>query len=292
MIMRACRRRLSSVTGWLVLVVGLFATPASAQFLSGTDLSYRSAYVWRGHVLASSVLQPAAFVALERRSFIGTAGVWTSIDMGRSGGDIEGFGRRWFGETNLWAEISGEVGPLQAAIGAVGYLIENDGAFGPAAHRVDTYEIYARAYYTRTRINPRLTLWHDPYRVEGTYLDVGLTWRIPGWNYVILPFGSLLASVEGGYNFDQGRDPSQEEESFYFAEDGALTHMGFSMATIVRAELGPIGVMIQPEVRVLYRGAAARNLSVDGRKWLRPGWALTMSIVTRCDPVREICRQY
>lgn len=291
--MRACRRQPVSARGLLALLLVLATAPAAAaQFLSGSDLACRSAYVWRGHVLASSVLQPAVFVALERKSFIGTAGVWTSIDMGRSGGEAEGFGRRWFGETNLWAEISGEFGPLQAAIGAVGYLIENDRAFGPAEHRVDTYEIYARAFYTRTRINPRLTVWHDPYRVKGTYVDGGLTWRIPGWNYVILPLGSLLASVEGGYNFDQGRDPSQEQEPFYFAEDGALTHVAFSVATIGRAEVGPFRVVIQPEMRVVYRNAAVRNLSVDGRKWLRPGWAFTISIVTRCDPGREICRQF
>ena len=116
--------------------------PVVAQVQYGMDVGAASRYEWRGVTRGSGwVIQPDLFVATGRDPRV-TVGFWTNIQLADTSPETGlGFERQWFGETNLWAEISTLFGPLEIAGGWTGLFFNSRTAVLPGGSLENTHEL-------------------------------------------------------------------------------------------------------------------------------------------------------
>lgn len=285
---------------WLVLLVG-GATALGAQVHYGFDTTIRSRYEWRGLTRGSeTVVQPDVFVAAGS-GITWTAGLWTHVqavgldDDADDDADEVGYGRSWFGETNVWSEVASVLGPVDWALGWNWYLFDV-GADAPAPPDVaDTHEVYASAaLLSLPWVVPRLTYFHDVDRVDGGFLEGALSLRVPLWTQVGIPAGSIVVTWEAGYNLGQQLDP-QGVGFGYFASTG-FTHADLSASTVVGYV--PVSLFSSVHFDLALGGEfrVQRNLDDSTKRvgseqhdW-DTSWAFTFSVLgPRCEPTRRIC---
>ena len=197
-------------------------------------------------------MQPDMFIGLGRDKWLAT-GVWTYIELGAPGlgtNDL-GYGRRWFGEVNLWAEGSVPLGPLRFTLGGVRYWLRPDSDSTALYTLKSTHEAYARAALfdlgrwvpALSRLVPQVTVFHDFGQVKGAYAEGAMTIQVPLWAGVLFPVHSLLITGTFGYNFGQHADVRAPNDTWYFRERG-LTHLDLSAGFT----FGALTAYLHPEV--------------------------------------------
>jgi hypothetical protein len=221
---------------WKLVVVLTFAavapalTPptASAQIhpIFGGDAAFRSRYVWRGLTRANGwVMQPDVYLSVQRNGIFLNAGWWGNVQLSGSElsdpGDI-GFGKTWFGEDNLWLEVSGLVGSLDVEVGLVRYLFD-ESAEAVHLNTFNTTELYATLAREFGALYPKLGVWYDVDEVKGAYLEASADLRVPT---LPLPYPMLTLDLGAvaGWSVGQAFDPEQLDQAAYYADDG-LTHV-------------------------------------------------------------------
>jgi hypothetical protein len=110
-----------------------------------------------------------------------TAGWWTNIELGSPDEDDPadvGLGRAWFGENDLWLEVSSMIGPVGLSGGLIRYLFAREDAF-PDARLFDTSDLYGRVWVNAGAFVPEVSVWYDVDKVDGAYVDTGLDYRVP-----------------------------------------------------------------------------------------------------------------
>lgn len=159
--------------------------PAAAQttLVAGADVTLSTAYVWRGVARRNGrTLLFSPFVALSSEAATLTAGWWTTLELSTPD-PVErptdvGTGRRWFGENDLWIQLSGRIGAVTATAGMVRYGFARPETF-PAARLFNTSEMYGRAWVEIGPVVSELSVWYDFDRVDGAYVETGGDLRVP-----------------------------------------------------------------------------------------------------------------
>jgi hypothetical protein len=281
---------------FLALLLALLGrpVPAGAQVQYGMDVGLRSRYEWRGLTRGSGwALQPDLFVGLGRDPQV-TVGVWTNVQLASTDPDTGlGFEQQWFGETDLWGEVSVMLGPLEVGGGWNGLFFDAGGAVSPGGSLENTHEIYGRArLLSLPVIVPRLALYYDVDTVDGAYLEAGVSLRIPGWGGVVFPVGSLFFNGVAGFSLGQELDGASLEGGYY--ADGGLTHLDFSISLPAQyLSLGPVSLAPWAEMHFQFnRDDMTRRKDATGdtdgfTTWLALGITL---LGPRCRPERDICR--
>lgn len=280
----------------LALHLALLGWPVSAgaQVQYGGDVGLRSRYEWRGLTRGSGwTLQPDLFVAVGRDPQI-TVGVWTNIQLSDTDPDTGlGFERQWFGETNLWAEVSTMFGPLEVGGGWNGFFFRAQPAILPGGSLENTHEFYGRArLLSLSVIVPSVALYYDVDAVDGAYLEAGISLRLPGWAGVAFPVGSLFVNGKAGFSLGQEFDEISLEGG-YFADRG-LTQFDLSLSLPIQyLSLGPMSMAPWIEMHFQFnRDRITRRKDATGEidgftTWLALGVSL---LGPRCRPERDICR--
>ena len=211
------------------LVLALLASPVltpgvgTAQATVDAQLDLFSAYVWRGLTLTNRpVAEPALSVTFPAGAASVTAGGWVNIDLGRyddtvdqisQSGGISGFN---LSEFDPYAEVSVPAGKVTLTGGVIGYIYPND--TGAATGEANTWEVYGKVGLDLP-LAPELTVYYDIDKVNGAYLEGGLShWVALG------PRATLdLAAVAG---FSTGQAESADEIN-NLVENG-FTHLELS----------------------------------------------------------------
>jgi len=260
---------------------------------AGIDVAGFSRYQWRGLSRDNGwVVQPDAYAAVRTPFGWLTVGAWGTIDLARPAPSDLAVGRRWFGESNIWAELSASAHGVHGAVGWTGYWFDGTalGLTPPEA----TNEVYLRLDAPGWgRIVPQVTAWYDVDRVDGAYVEGSVTVRIPLWNQILIPVGSLNATTLVGASLGQEVNAGDPAEAAYFVGRG-ITHWDVSLWTRTRPVPfwifeGSLGVEFHLQINVdpateLADGAGRREDSVT---WLGVSFSVSGP---RCRPDRTVCR--
>ncbi len=280
----------------VALILALMGWPisAEAQVQYGGDVGLRSRYEWRGVTRGSGwVVQPDLFVATGVDPGV-TVGVWTSIQLAETNPDTGlGYERRWFGETNLWAEVSKLFGPLEVVGGWTGYFFNSEAAVLAGGSPENTHELYGRVrVLSLPVIVPSLALYYDVDAVDGAYLEAGISMRLPGWGGVAFPVGSLFVTGIAGFSLGQEFEGTSLEGG-YFADRG-LTYFDLSVSLPIQyLSMGPMSMAPWFEMHFQFNKdritrSKDATAKADGfTTWLALGVSL---LGPRCRPERDICR--
>jgi hypothetical protein len=244
-------RRLALVALFLTFACPLSGA-AQAVPVVGLDVALRTRSVWRGITRHDSpVLQTDALLSYWSRELSVTAGAWGNIAFSAADSSGVGFGQEFLGESNVWLELAGTVGPALLSGGWIGRFFRTEGAVGPAADLTNTHELYVRVEFpTLPVLAPRLAIYHDIDAVRGVYLEPGLTVRVPVWAGLLFPAGSLRLGAAAGVSFGQAldRETAGTDGLGYYAGSG-LTHLDFSAEiTVGRIPLGVFDAAVHLEL--------------------------------------------
>lgn len=251
---------------------------ATGQISYGADVALTPHYVWRGRIVDEGWMAlPDAYVAYRLGSALSaTAGAWSTIELGSRDSTVLHLARRWFGETDPWIEVAAS-GPVDVAVGWTRHLF-------PAGSLPNTSEVYARVEDLELPvIVPRISAWWSLGAAHERYLEGALPVRVPFWNGVLLPVGSILVTPTVGYNASR--------TSTYFARRG-FTHLDLAAALTI----GPVDVgRFRNAVRVEGHWQRSYDPSTkfmsltetrSGRGWV----AFEISVFApRCQSPRELC---
>jgi hypothetical protein len=204
----------------------------------GADISLRTDYIWRGVIRRNGwVLQPSAFVSLGAGQTQITAGWWTHIELGSPDSDDPasvGLGRAWFGENDVWLEVSSTIGPVGVSGGFIRYLFAREHAF-PDARLFDTSELYGRIWVNTGPFVSEVSLWYDLDAVDGAYVETGVDYRVPTLPSRS-PILSLHLSAHAGWSLGQEVNPwtpgTMTPQRGYFADEG-LTHIDLGVRLMI-----------------------------------------------------------
>lgn len=280
----------TSLVLWVSLIV-VYA--ASGQTRVGLDVGYSSQYLWRGQTfIRGPLVHPAVFASFRSHAYVVTVGGWSIVDFGRQ--SKSGVGRQWFGEFNVWFDATARMNIVDISAGWTGYLLDLENARGLFGSREDTQELYLGVRIPLRRLLWGFTVWYDIDRLPGAYAEGHLAVRIPMWNRVALPIGSLWLSGEVGLNASKAMLVHDASDTGYFDSRG-VTHVAFALSTTVGYV--PLGVT---------EGALHLKLGfvrkIDKRVRLDPlgefnqnrGFYFSMVATLagpRCVPGREICTE-
>ncbi|MDX1430080.1 MAG: hypothetical protein R3282_07320, partial [Rhodothermales bacterium] len=233
---------------------------------------------------------PALFVAVPRKASVLTAGVWTNLVL--SGTASSGVESRWFGETDVWIDYSIRYGVVELSAGLTNYLIDDEGFRGLNGSRRTTREVYLGGLVTVDRFYAGVTVWHDVGRFSGAYFEGTAGVRIPMWNGVAVPIGSLWMGGTVGLNASQSMRVVSAEDVGYFADRG-WSHVSFELATTIGyLPLGPLRSAVEIKggfVRKFDERAKLGSIGI-GEDRTTPFFGLTISMSgPRCQPKRSIC---
>jgi hypothetical protein len=214
-------------------VLGVLAPSARAQTKAvlGADAFIRSGHVWRGTTRSAAwSLQPDVYLSATSPALLASVGWWSNIEIGAGDpanpADV-GLGRSWFGQNDLWLEISATAGPARLVGGVARYLFAG-GAYGQASDAVNTTELYAAAWTNAGPTVPRLALWYDVDRVSGAYLETSVDVRVPTLPSKDPVLGLYLSAL-AGWCAGQEVNPREPDQAAYFAASG-LTHIDLGLS--------------------------------------------------------------
>jgi uncharacterized protein (TIGR02001 family) len=225
---------------------------AAAQATVGADIGLFSSYVWRGVSLTNRpVAQPNVYFTVPAGGATVTAGGWANVDVGsyddpvndisQSGG-VSSFN---LAEFDPWAEVSVPVGKATVTGGVIGYVFPNDPP-AVATEDVNTWELYGKVGLG-VPLNPRLAVYYDFDKVNGTYLEGTLAHSVP--------VGGMSLNLGALAGFSAGQAESTEDIN-NFAENG-FTHLDLSAGMPI-----PAGVLsITPVVHFLVNGDAVTKIT-------------------------------
>ena len=205
------------------------AREASAQAEVGAQLDLFSAYVWRGVTYTNKpVAQPDVWISFPAGNASITAGGWANVELGKyddpdddlsESGGLSAFN---VAEFNPYAEVSFSAGKAALTGGVIGYLFPNDlddAPNGGLDSESNTWEVYGTVGFDLP-LAPELSVYYDFDKVQGVYVEGGVSHSVPLGESHTLDLGGLV-----GLNLGQGF--SEDAESFNF-DDHGLTHLDFS----------------------------------------------------------------
>ncbi|MCE5270946.1 hypothetical protein LLH00_06635 [bacterium] len=168
-----------------LLLLSVLSQPCAAQPAEDITLSARSSilnrYVWRG--IAGSgkpVLQPSANLAWRGVSL----DLWGNVDLNGEAG---------LNEVDLTLGWCGSKGAFNLEAGAIYYSFPNTGIAA-------TTEVYLGLSHS-SALSPSLRFYRDIAEVEGEYLSLGLSPRLPWGGEDSGPvFGATLGYGSGSHN--------------------------------------------------------------------------------------------
>lgn len=267
----------------------LTGAPLRAQFTARADLSVSNRYVWHGISRAAGrIVQPS--LALGRRfGAIGLeAGAVLHFEFDPvAAGELSetGAGNRSLGESDLWARVSLEAGPLRLHGGVVRYEFNGNAQAGGLSPDQSTTEIYAAVTAFGTYSSPTVELWHDVDRVRGTY--VAISGRTPVLGWPLQPFHFIYLDAEAGLNIGQDSDPARPGDLANFAGRG-ITHAGAGLSVSSRvcrwpgvglcALTGGLRTQFNFDDATRFDGAGRRR---DLQLWLWAGLSLVLGGAAR-----------
>lgn len=227
----------ANVLGTALFVAGasVCAVPAQAQAEIGVDLGLYSAYVWRGLSLTNKpVAQPAVWASIPAGNASVTLGLWSTIDLGKYDDpeDIsESGGTSSFNlaEYDPYAEVSFTVGKATLTGGGTAYIYPNSAGF---TKDLNTVELYAKAALDAP-LSPFLNLYYDVDKINGAYLEGGVTHSFPASEKVSVELGALA-----GFSAGQDFDPSSDDLANFV--DNGFTHVDLSAGVPLTA--GPVSI--------------------------------------------------
>ena len=224
----------SAVIG--LILIPIQSAPADAQSTLGgrTDLTFASAYVWRGRSTGRAEIMFDIMGSLRSGNAYTTIGVWTlglplSLDESRANRvsldptelvPLEN-------ELDLWVEHARAYGGVRVAAGFATYLYNEFIADSDDPKEIpNTSEVYARLEYASIELGylhltPKVVAWYDVDKVKGAYFETSLVGRLPAW-----PNAGIYLGAVAGWSAGQSLGAN---EIANFAEDG-LTHVDFSLA--------------------------------------------------------------
>lgn len=217
---------LPATAGTLLLALAVPCAEASAvQLTVGADAALSTRYVWRGVTRTSEpVIQPSAYLAVERGPSFLTAGVWLSFEpFAGDESDLSdtGLARRGLGETNYWAEYSRSTRMADIAVGWTGYRFQPEPGTGGRSNGFNTHEIYGRLVL---RAVPALQInsavWYDFDAVHGAYIESGANLRIPFLPLRAGPVRTLHLGLLSAWSVGQEEEDTERREVAHFADRG------------------------------------------------------------------------
>jgi hypothetical protein len=205
--------------------LGLLLTgPASAQVRVGPEaqvtLTFR--HVWRGITRTSKIsLQPELSGSARYRGFGLAAGVWSSYELEKGGRDQRtalGVDERGLAERNYWVEARLAIGAGSVGLGFIRYNFFGDPALGGIGPARNTSEVYGSLDLSGVFLAPRVDLYVDVDRIEGSYLAGSLTAPFVAWPFP--PPIAFVADLSWGLVVSQARDPDDPLDPADFADTG------------------------------------------------------------------------
>ena len=244
------------------------AEPVAAQVSVTADAGLLSAYVWRGVSLTNqAVAQPDLYLTIPAGGGAATVGAWASVDLGRYDGASElseggGIAAPDLTELDLWAEYGHPLGTgLKGTAGVLSYLYPNAAGLTNAANR--TVEIYGKLEATALPLSPRVGAWYDVGKVDGAYLEAGVSQPVSAIGGFPITLGALA-----GFSAGQGINEADPGEVANFDHDG-FTHLDLSATGAL-----PVGaVTISPSVHLYVLNDDFTRLTEPGRQRDVKAWA-------------------
>lgn len=253
----------------LMLAVALTsAGPAAAQVSVTADAGLLSAYVWRGVSLTNqAVAQPDLYLTVPVGGGAAVVGAWGSVDLGRYDGAGElseggGVAAPDLTELDLWAEYGHALGPgLRGTAGALTYLYPNMAGLTNAANR--TVEIYGKLEAAALPLTPRIAAWYDVDKVDGAYLEAGVSQAVRTFPGFPITLGALA-----GFSAGQGVNAGDPHEVANFEHDG-FTHLDLSATGALEAG----AVTIAPALHLYVLNDEFTRLTEPGQQRDVKAWA-------------------
>ena len=280
-----------------VLVVALvLAWPAAArgQVEYGTDLTWATSYRWRGLPRHEGhVFQGAAFVSMsaspgDATRLSATTGAWASLALARPDSTRSYGAPAGVTETNGWLELAFASRPLDAALGATAYL-GRERRTPPPVGPPDEREWYLRVESLDLPLFVPRVLYVRGLDTDDTYLEAALLLRVPVWNRVAIPAGSLTVGAAMGLARGASGAPAA------YARNG-VTHWELSAtAPIGWLPVTLPGVALDLAIVADYRLTRAVDPATARRPdgtldIVRHRFALTLTLLgPRCRPTRAVC---
>ncbi len=272
------------------------AVPAVGQTGIGLDAAVANKHVWRGQTYTSGwVARPSVFIYHRWTSVVVTGGVTLHVEpFGLDQSQDVGYGRTWAGEVSVWTDVGLRLGPFLVNGGWTGFYPHLERAFGPAAERYGTHELYFKARMPRPRLTPLVSLAYDIDAVRGTFVEAGLLYRAPLWTQMVIPVGSLFLSAHAGLSLGQEVNETRTGESAYFKDRG-LAYVAFSaLSTVGYFPIGGLQSAVNLAFRVqINADPFLEDVSrrVDASHRTKLWFGLTWSFLgPRCRPEKRICR--
>ena len=210
------------------ILLAASARAATAQSEVGAQLDLFSAYVWRGITYTNKpVAQPDVWLSFPAGNAAITVGGWANVELGKYADPEDDFSESGglsafnLAELNPYAEVSFSSGRAAIAGGIVGYLFPNDLDDAPNLgldNESNTWEVYGVVGFD-VPFAPEISLYYDFDKVDGAYLEAGVSHSMPLNRSHTLDLSGLV-----GLNLGQEFDG--DAESFNFHDDG-LTHLDF-----------------------------------------------------------------
>ena len=228
----------------LVTVAALPARAEGQQF--GLDLTVSNRHVWHGITRKNGYgAQGDGYVMVRRRDLWLTAGVWANLELeqsGRFGLTDRGTGRWGFTEVDYWVEASVPWEGIESTLGWTAYTFVTPDPSPGRDGEFNTHEVYARVRLRSLYLSPHLSAYYDVDRVDGMYLEGGVTLPVLA-NPTGRPYWSLFLGATAGFNVGQGPNTSEPAELANF-DDRGITHLDLSAAFNLKAPVFPAGTQV------------------------------------------------
>ena len=170
---------------------------SSSQSIIGFEWSTSTRYIYKGISLHDRpVLRPSLFLYSQDPPYAWSTGVSTLVETGGVSTDrAVGYDQPIGGEINGWFQFSRQGNAGYVMLGLMGNKISiGNRSQGFTNWRESGLEFFAKVQLTQTRLNPVINAVYQITSPGYVYVEFDLPVRIPLWNQVLFPFGSLTVS--------------------------------------------------------------------------------------------------
>lgn len=221
------------------------------QYVVSSDVVLASRFMWRGLTRSNHwVLQPDLYATVGKQGWVSPAldvslvaistGVWANLELMSSAPDDLsdlGPGQRGLSEVNPWIQFTVEQYGQEVTAGFTSYFYLADGSLpGARNSEANTSEFFMAWRVVGEVVEPTFGWWLDPFYTKGSYVETGLTGKLPGMPLPIPRagldpfFGAVHLGVVAGWSAGQAVNINKPAEGAHFVENG-LTHVEFSLAS-------------------------------------------------------------